>query len=294
MTDRSAPGIRRRQLAIRLTELRKARKLSHAEVAQWVGLAQSTISKIENARQQIQVRHVRLLAQCYDVESPELDQLLRMAEESNERGLLVAHSDTAPDFARQYFELEAYAHELWVYEPAVVFGLFQTPAYVRHLTRHEQPDATEEDLERSVALRSSRQAILTSRTPPAIRLVLDEAVLHRNVGGAAVMAAQLRHLIDLSRLENITIQVVPFSAGTHASMGMAFTVLRFDDDPPGMDVVYHEHIRSATYLEKPADLQRYVSAFEAISTVALPVDETREMLSRLERVLWEQPGKGQA
>lgn len=293
MTDPSPPGIRRRQLAIRLTELRKARGMGHAEVASWVGLSQSTISKIENARQQIAVRHVRLLAQCYNVESPELDQLLRMAEHSDDRGILVAHSDTVPSFARQYFELEPHATELWVYEPAVVFGLFQTPDYVRALTLREQPDADAADVDRSVALRAARQEILSSPTPPVIRLILDEPVLHWRLGGPSVMAAQLRHLAKLSEEKNITIQVVPLSGGGHSVTGLGFTVMRFDDTP-GMDVVYAEHIRSATYLEKPADLARHVETFEAISSVALPPEASAEMLSTLSVDLWEHPRKGQA
>lgn len=290
MTDRSAPGIRRRQLAVRLTELRIARKLSHAEVAEWTGMSQAVISKIENARQRIQVKHVRLLAQCYGLDSPEVDNLLRMAAESNQRGLMVAHSDTAPNFARQYFELEQYAAELWVYEPSVVFGLFQTPEYVHALTLREQPDATPEDVERSVALRKARQEVLDQPTPLKLHVVLDEAVLHRAVGdNPAVMAAQLRRLVELSKLEHITLQVVPFSLGVHPAVGLGFTVLRFDDDPPGMDVVYFEHLRSATYLEKPADLSRYVAEFEALSRRALPPGNSRELLTTLVRELWEQP-----
>lgn len=290
VTDRSAPGIRRRQLAIRLTELRKARKLSHADVAEWTGMSQAVISKIENAKQRIQVRHVRLLAQCYGVDAPEVDNLLRMAEESSQRGLMVAHSDTAPNFALQYFELEQYAAELWVYEPAVVFGLFQIPDYVRTLTLREQPDAKPEDLARSVALRQARQEALTRATPLKLHVVLDEAVLHRAVGDEpAVMAAQLRHLIELSQLEHITLQIVPFALGVHPAVGLGFTVVRFDDDPPGMDVVYFEHLRSATYLEKPADLTRYVAEFQAIADLALPAEKSRALLTTLVRDHWEQP-----
>lgn len=292
MTAPSPPGIRRRQLAIRLTELRKARNMNHAEVANWVGLSQSTISKIENARQQIQVRHVRLLAQCYNVESPELDQLLRMAEHSDDRGILVAHSDTVPSFARQYFELEPHATELWVYEPAVIFGLFQTSGYVRSLTLREQPNAAPEDVERSVALRVARQEVLAGDTPPVIRLILDESVLHWRLGGPEVMAEQIRHLVELGKEDHITIQVVPFSCGGHSVTGLGFTIMRFDDTP-GMDVVYAEHIRSATYLEKPADLARHVETFEAISSAALPPEASGEMLSRLSSDLWEHPRKGQ-
>lgn len=292
MAERSAPGIRRRQLAIRLTELRKARKMTHDEVAEWTGMSQAVISKIENARQRIQKRHVLLLAQCYDVAAPELDTLLRMAVESNTRGLLVAHASTAPDFARQYFELEQYAAELWVYEPAVVFGLIQTAPYITALTAREQPTASTEELARSVALRQARQSVLSTPTPPQLRLVLDEAVLHRSVGDPAVMAGQLRHLIEVSHSNHVRLSIVPFDRGVHPAAGMGFTVLRFDDDPPGMDVVYVEHVQSATYYEKPTELARYVEEFEAISAAALPEDQSRALLTTLISDLWEQPKRG--
>jgi transcriptional regulator with XRE-family HTH domain len=293
VAERSAPGIRRRQLAIRLTELRKTRRMTHDEVAEWTGMSQAVISKIENARQRIQKRHILLLAQCYNVTAPQLDTLLRMAMESNQRGLLVAHGDTAPDFARQYFELEQYAAELWVYEPAVVFGLVQTTPYITALTAREQPTASTEELARSVSLRQARQSVLSTSTPPQLRLVLDEAVLHRSVGDASVMAGQLRYLIDMSHSDHVRLRIVPFAQGVHPAVGMGFTVLRFDDDPPGMDVVYVEHVQSAAYHEKPAELARYVAEFEAITAAALPEDESRELLTTLIGDLWEQPRKGQ-
>jgi transcriptional regulator with XRE-family HTH domain len=286
MSGRTAPGIRRRQLAIRLVELRKAARKTQAQVVEWTGLSQSTISKIENAEQQIQIKHVRLLAQCYDVEAPEIDRLLRMAEESDERGLLVAHSDTAPDFAKDYFELEAYATELRVHEPGYVFGLFQLPEYTRAVRLAFVPDASDEELQRSVDLRTARQARLRGDNPPTIRLLLDEAVLHRSVGGPKVMEAQIAHLIEMSKLPQVTLQVVPFSVGAHPAVGFGFTVLRFDDTP-GIDVVYVENQRSAAYHEKPSDLDHYVEVFQQISRAALNPNRSRVLMDTLMRDLWE-------
>ncbi|MEO6089038.1 MAG: helix-turn-helix transcriptional regulator, partial [Umezawaea sp.] len=240
MTGQPAP-IRRRKLAIRLTELHKSIPRSQVETASWTGLSQSTISKIENTAQPIEVKHVRLLAQCYGVNSPEVDQLLRMAAESDDRGLLVDHSDTVPDFARDYFELEAYAEELRVHEPGWVFGLFQTPAYIRAIQLDLNPNASEEALQRFVALRVARQERLKATRPPTLRVILDEAVLHRAIGGPTVMAEQLAHLSEISELPNITIQIVPFAAGSHRALGSGFTVLRFEDTPT-MDVVYVENL----------------------------------------------------
>ncbi|MCS7477176.1 helix-turn-helix domain-containing protein [Umezawaea endophytica] len=292
MTAQPAP-IRRRKLAIRLTELRKAVPKSQVETASWTGLSQSTISKIENAAQPIEVKHVRLLAQCYGVNSPEVDQLLRMAAESDDRGLLVDHSDTVPDFARDYFELEAYAEELRVHEPGWVFGLFQTPAYIRAVHLDATPDASEEVLQRFVALRIARQERLKAARPLTLRVVLDEAVLHRAIGGPSVMAEQLAHLSEVAELPSVTLQVVPFSAGSHSALGAGFTVLRFEDTPT-MDVVYVENLRTASYLEKPSDLDYYVQVFQETTRTALGPDDSRALLDTLRRTLWEQPEGTQA
>lgn len=291
MPPQTAP-IRRRKLGIRLHELRKQAGLSQDEVATWTGLSQPTISKIEGARQAIEVRHVRLLALCYGVDSPEIDQLIRMASEADDRGLLVAHSDTVPDFARDYVELEGYASELWVHEPGWVFGLLQIPEYVRAVRLAVHPEATEEELARSVALRAARQERVMGDQPPKLRVLLDEAVLHRAIGGQEVMAAQLRHLEAVSRLPHIDLQVIPFAFGAHPAVGSGFTVLRFEDSSPGMDVVYVENRRSATYHEKPSDLAHYMDLFDLISRTALDPEATRSLLTTLARDLWEQSKRG--
>lgn len=288
MTDPKPAPIRRRQLGIKLTELRKAAGMNQDDAVAATGLSRSTISKIENAEQSILAKNVRLLAQAYGVNAPELDMLLRMAAESSQRGVYLAHSDVAADFARDYFELESYASELWALEAINVFGLFQVPEYIRAVRLATKPSATEDELQAAVKLRTARQARLFGDKPPRVRVLLDEAVLRRRVGGPEVMAAQLTHLIEVSLLPTVSLQVIPFSVGAHAAMGSAFTVLRFDDTP-GMDVVYLENLRSATYHEKPADLAAYVEAFERISTIALSPEETRSLLDTVRSGLWEQP-----
>ena len=286
MTGQPAP-IRRRKLAIRLTELRKAVRKSQVETASWTGLSQSTISKIENAAQPIDVKHVRLLTQCYGIDSPEVDQLLRMAAESDSRGLLVDHADTMPDFARDYFELEAYAEELRVHETALVFGLFQTPEYARALFSGSNPNSDQASIQRSVELRIARQTRLRSTPPPTLHVILDQSALHRSVGGPAVMAEQLAHLVEMSDRPNITLQVFPFTSGVQISTGNSFTVLRFEDMPT-MDVVYVEDLRTASYLEKPSDVDHYTQVFHEITRTALSPDESRLLLHTLKRTLWGQ------
>jgi transcriptional regulator with XRE-family HTH domain len=280
MTDPKAPPIRRRQLGIRLTELRKGLGMSQDDAVAATGLSRSTISKIENAEQAILAKNVRLMAMTYGVGAPELDMLLRMAAESKKVGVYLAHSDTAPDFAKDYFELESYASEIWSFESALVFGLFQVPEYIRAVRLTDNPAAGEDELQRAVALRSARQERLFGNRPPVLRVVLDEAVLRRQVGGADVMAAQIARLIEVSRLPTVTLQILPFEVGGYRGMGSPFTILRFDDTP-GMDVVYLEHMRSASYYEKPSDLASYVEAFARLGKLALTPKASRSLLATL-------------
>jgi transcriptional regulator with XRE-family HTH domain len=282
--NRERVPIRRRKLALALRRLREERKFTQVEVASWTGLSQAAISKIERAEQIISVRNVEVLAACYGVESPTLDQLLRRAQDSEDRGLLVVHGSIVPDHSRDYIELEESAHELRVLEHRWVFGLFQTPAYVRALRQLFAPEVDEADLDQSVALRLARQERLRGEAPLQLRVVMDESVLHRSVGGRKVMAEQVAHLIKVSHMPTVTLQIVPFARPGHPALGSGFTIVRFADTPD-MDVVYEENLRSAVYHEQPNDLKFYGDLFEVISTTALAPDESRELLDTLRRTL---------
>lgn len=282
--NRERVPIRRRKLALALRRLREDRKFTQVEVASWTGLSQATISKIERAEQIISVRNVEVLAGCYGVESPNLDQLIRRAQESEDRGLLVVHGSIVPDHSRDYIELEESAHELRVLEHRWVFGLFQTPAYVRALRELFGPEVDATDLDRSVALRLARQERLRGPAPLHLRVVMDESVIHRSVGGRKVMADQVDHLIEVSHMPTVRLQIVPFDAVGHPALGSGFTIVRFADTPD-MDVVYEENLRSAVYHEQPNDLKFYGDLFEVISGTALAPDESRELLDTLKRTL---------
>lgn len=275
-----APPIRRRQLAYRLAELRDRARMTQDDTVRSTGLSRSTISKIENAEQAILEKNVRLLATAYGVASPELDVLLRMARESNQRGLLVAHADVAADFARDYIRLESYATEVWTLETAFVAGLLQTPAYIRAVRLVSKPDASEEELRRAVELRVERQRRLAGPGRLRLRVLLDEGVFDRIVGGTGVVAEQLQHLVEMADVPDIDLRLVPKAAGPYRGMGYSFSVLRFEPTP-GMDVAYAEGLLSATYYEKPREVTAHADLFEAISAVALDPEETRRSLTTL-------------
>lgn len=280
MSATRGPTVRRRQLGLELRRLREAAGKTPREAADWLEVSTSTLSKIELGRQAIKGTHVRLLTQLYGVGAPDADTLLRLARDANQRGWWAAYGDTVPDWVRTYLGLEDDASELWAYESGLMLGLFQTPAYAEAITAATRPKADADELARLVTFRTARQERLFGDRAPRLRVVLDEAVLHRLVGGPAVMREQLNHLTEVAQLPHVTVSVQPFSAGAHPSIGSAFTLLRFADTL-GMNCVYLENARGALYLERPADVDRYAAMFEELSGTALSADASLQLVAKL-------------
>jgi len=281
MPDELGPYVRRKLLGRQLRTLREHAGISQEAAAKFAGLKGASISRVENGKQAILPRTVRLLCQCYDIGAPTVDMLMRQAEESNDRAWYAMYTDTVPHWVESFLGLEAEASEAWTYEAELVPGLLQTPEYVQAIAAAAQLDATDAEIQRSVELRQARQRRLASDHPPKLHSVVNEAVLMRPVGGPRVMAAQLRHLLDMTEQDNITVQVLAFAAGAHVAMTGAFTMLRFPDELE-MNAVFLEHDHGATSAERPADLVRYGRMFEQLVSCALSPAETRERLVTLE------------
>ncbi|MGH3694925.1 MAG: helix-turn-helix domain-containing protein [Pseudonocardiaceae bacterium] len=282
MNTARSQTVRRRQLGGELRRLRDAAGKSAREAADWAGVSTSTLSKIERGSQAIKTGHVRLLAQLYGIGAPAADTLIRLAREANQRGWWAVHGDTVPDWVRTYLDLEQDASELWAYESGLMFGLFQTPGYAEAVMAAFRPDASPDELAKRVAFRTVRQQRLFGDRAPSLRVVLDEAVLRRVVGGPAVMREQLEHLAEVARLPSVSVQVQPFSAGAHPSIGSAFTLLRFADaDTADMNCVYLENAQGGLYLERPIDVDHYAMMFEQLSTSALSADQSLELVTTL-------------
>jgi hypothetical protein len=214
--------------------------------------------------------------------------LIRQAEESSERGWWLSYSDTMPDWFETYVGFEADAREIWTYESELVPGLLQTPEYGRAMLAAKGP-VTEAELAKSVDFRLARQSRLGT-SPPRLRVVLNEAVLHRPVGGAHEMAKQLRHIAEIGREPWATIQVLPFDIGPHRAMTGPFSLLTLPDETDP-SFVYLEHLAGAVYLERPADIAQYCTMFEYLSSLALSLDASRKLLVTLaEQYSGEQEG----
>lgn len=135
-------------------------------------------------------------------------------------------------------------------------------------------------MQRILRLKATRQQRLSSSEEPLVlRAVINEAALRREVGGPEVMRAQVQRIAEAAALPNVTVQVLPFTAGAHPGMFGAFTALRFPEEP--MNTVYLESYGAALYVEVPADVTRYAETFERVSRLALDAKETTRLLDKI-------------
>jgi hypothetical protein len=173
--------------------------------------------------------------------------------------------------------LEEAASVLRVYEVQFVPGLLQTANYARAVMIRGRPSASEEEIERRVSMRVTRQELLTKQSGPRLWAIVDEAALRRPVGSPAVFREQLEHLIEVTQDARITLQITPFRAGGPIAEAGAFTIMRFpDEDLP--DVVYLEQLTSALYLDKREDVERYSEVMERLSVESEPPERTADIL----------------
>jgi len=272
-----SPTVRRRELGALLRTLRADRGLSAEEVTERLLFSPTKLSRIETGHSGASQRDVRDLCELYRVTEPaERARLMNLAREGKQRGWW-------QDFDLPYATfvgLEAEAASISVYHSATVPGLLQTEDYARAMLRGEVPPFSPQELQQRVQARLTRQALLTQRAGPRYRAILDEAVLHRQVGGPAVMRAQLQRIIQSAHLPGVTLQVIPSEAGAHPAMESVFSILEFET-PLVSDIVYVEGLVGNIYMERAADLARYRLVFSRLSTIALNSADSIDLINKI-------------
>jgi len=270
-------------LGAQLRRLREASHLTADEAAAVIRATGSKISRLERGRSAARQRDVADLLTLYGVsDDAEREQLLALARQAGAPGWWQQYSDILPRWLELYIGLEEAASIVRAYEVQFVHGLLQTEDYARAVILISNASAPAEEVDRRVSLRMQRQRLLTQSGPPQLWAVLDEAALRRSPAGPKVMRAQLEHLLELTALPNITLQVVPFQAGPHAAAGGPFTILRFPE-PDLPDVVYLEQLNSALYLDQPADVIDYVTIMDQLCVQASTGVASKDMLHALLR-----------
>ncbi|MER5649260.1 helix-turn-helix transcriptional regulator [Streptosporangium sp. NPDC002524] len=277
----AGPTVVRMLVGAQLRKLREDGHITREEAGEAIRASHSKISRLELGRTGFKQRDVADLLTLYGVVAEdERAPLLALAAEANRPGWWHAYGDVVPSWFDAYLGLEQAASLIRGYEVQFVPELLQTEDYARALIRPACPGAPESEVERRVALRMERQRLLTRREPATLWSVVDEAVLHRPVGGPEVLRAQLRHLTEIAELGHVTLQVMPFSAGEAAAATGPATLLRF---PEGElpDVVYLEQLTGAIYLEKLADVERYWHVMNRLGIEAEQPVATKDLLRRV-------------
>jgi len=277
------PTVRRRRLGAELRRLREAHSLKLEEVAERLGLAPSTLSRIETGKAPTKSAYLTAMLEMYQVGDPGARKVLvDMAREGHRKGWWSIYDDVLPSGFDIYVGLEAEASGLRSYETDVVHGLLQTTDYAVAVLRELRPRDTQEQIERVVDLRMERQRLLDQDPPLDLWLIMDEGAIRRNIGGPVVMRNQLEHLIQASRWTNVTMQILAFEAGAHAGLVGPFSILEFPERTDS-DVAYTESVGGMIYLEKDREVRACAEAFDRMRAAALSPAASVELIQKLAR-----------
>ncbi|MFE9452603.1 helix-turn-helix domain-containing protein [Streptomyces sp. NPDC006739] len=275
------PTTRRRQLGADLRRLRELKGLTLEEAGLRVGISKATLSRYETKEGTVKWPAVDALCREYGASDEERLALVDLAKGARIQGWWRSLADPIPASMNLMLTLEDEVvredHYACVYVP----GLLQTRAYAEAVHRASEVQCAEREVQHMVDIRMKRQELLKRADPPQIWCVIDEAVLQRRVGGGAVMREQLQHLLTVSRLPHVTVQVLPFSTGAHAAAVGSFAILR--GPSPELDVVYMDLLGGGLFMEKQPELQRYRLAFEYLSAQALDLESSAGFIDRISK-----------
>lgn len=268
---RRPPTARTRGLGAELRELRTKTGLSTRAVAERLDWSHSTLNRIENGRRKISSEDVAALLVIYEVAGEERDRLLALARDADKPGWWETGHTALPGQLTALIGFESQATAISDVALTLIPGYLQTPEYTRGLLL--TLGMSEAETETRVATRLGRQAVLSRPTPPEYLAILDESALRRPIGGPAVMAEQIRHVIRVGERARITIQVIPCDRGAHPGLTGSFLVLEFARQGT---IVHLEQLRSSIFVDDPGDVQPFVSTVDTLRETALdPVESVR-------------------
>ena len=275
-----SPTVRRKRLGIELRRLRERAGLTCEDVGQRLDCSGTRISRLETGRISVKPGDVRELLEIYGVTGAEAESLVQLAREARRKGWWHTYGRALPNWFEAYIGLEAEAVRLRDFQPLVIPGVLQTEDYARAVLRAAPNAGSAEDIDRQVALRMERQTVLSQANAPDLWIVLSETVLRVQVGGASVMRAQLRRLVDVAERSSVTLQVLPFTAAAHVQPISPFTILEFPEvaDPT---VVYLEHLTGSLFLESEEEVRRYTVVFDHLRAEALGTGPSVDLIARV-------------
>lgn len=259
---RRSPTLRRRRLSAEIRALREAAKLTSVDATKRLDWSSGKLTRMERGEWlRPNPRDIEDLCKLYGVTNPaKRDELMTLAREGKERGWWHAYKDMLSEEYSTYIGLEAGAREIFRHDNVIIPGLLQTEAYASAVILGGPTEISADQAKNRVRIRMERQKLLTRKEDP-LRLwaVMDEAALHREVGGPDVMSAQLAHLLELSELAKVTLQVIPYSVGAHAGVSGGFSILGFPDRAD-LDAVYVDTPAGELFVEEREEVRRFEEA----------------------------------
>lgn len=269
MTPMQDAPVSRRRLRARLRQARTKRGLTQGNVAAAMDWSLSKVIRIESGSVGISVNDLRALLQHYGVDDPsQVDEFLELARAGrrDQTGWWAAYRGVIPQQYQTFLGYENSASVILAYQPLLIPGLLQEEEYARHTIRALARSG--DRVNELVKLRMQRQAELLERPdPPEMVFVIDEAALHRLVGGREVMRRQLKRLRKEISRAKVTVGIIPFSAGAHYGLnGSSFVILEFAEDD---DVLFLENPRGDVISrEEQEEIDFFREAFAELQVLA--------------------------
>jgi transcriptional regulator with XRE-family HTH domain len=247
------------------------------EVAEQLLCSATKISRLETGARRPSLRDVRDLCTLYGVDESTSAELMSLAREAREQGWWTQYDDLDLD---PLIGLEQEAAAITCYSMSYMPGLLQTEDYARGIIQTVAPKMDLQIVHQRAEARLRRQQLLEKASPPRFRVLLDEAVLHRGVGGSALMAAQLDKVLEAMRNDKAIVQVIPFAAGAYAAVDGYFVLLEFADDSDLWPIVFIEGLSGNQYLQRKADIARYRETIDYLQGRALDTSDSVELITK--------------
>jgi transcriptional regulator with XRE-family HTH domain len=287
MEDSASPLMLRRRLRTELRAERLRSNLTQEQVAKAMEWSLSKMNRIEKAKSVISINDLRALLPLYGIiEKERADELLDLvravarARSGRDDQWWRRYNEVAPARLLELLDYESAASAVSQFETIFAPGILQTEEYASTVLQvFYDHNSSAERVAALVDLRTRRRELLTSAGAPKFSFVLDEPVIRRLVGSPAIMRGQLQHLVRMADLPNVTIRVVPFTAGLHAGMKQSFELIQFAD-APDENIVFLESPRGDFISDDSNETQSYLTAFRNVTKKSLSLAESVSMLRK--------------
>jgi len=274
----TSPTARQRELGTRLRGLRNERGMTVDEVGEKLLCSATKVSRLETGARRPSLRDVRDLCALYKVDESASVELMSIAREARQRGWWAQYEDLNLD---PLIGLEQEAAAITCYSINYIPGLLQTRDYAQGIIQTVAPKMDPKIVRQRTEARMRRQQLLEKDGRPHYHVVLDEAVLHRGVGGPALMVEQLDKILETVRSNKAIVQVIPFAVGAYAAADGYFVLLEFEEESDLWPVIFIEGLAGNQYLQRKDDIARYRETIEYLRGRALSPHDSIELMFKV-------------